>query len=42
MKLGHTIKVIVGPDKGQICEITKIVKHSSAVIVNKINLKTNM
>ncbi|PWA73607.1 50S ribosomal protein L24 protein [Artemisia annua] len=40
VKLGHTIKLIAGRDKGQICDITKIVKHSTTVIVKEINLNT--
>ncbi|KAL8195531.1 hypothetical protein R6Q57_025934 [Mikania cordata] len=40
VKLGDTVKVIAGRDKGKIGEITKIVKHNSTVIVKEINLKT--
>ncbi|KAL8264326.1 hypothetical protein R6Q59_022456 [Mikania micrantha] len=40
VKLGDTVKVIAGRDKGKIGEITKIVKHDSTVIVKEINLKT--
>ncbi|KAK3021979.1 hypothetical protein RJ639_045674, partial [Escallonia herrerae] len=40
VKLGDTVKVISGHDKGKIGEITKIIKHSSSVIVKEINLKT--
>ncbi|KAI7752476.1 hypothetical protein M8C21_012573, partial [Ambrosia artemisiifolia] len=32
VKLGDTVKVIAGRDKGKIGEITKIVKHNSTVI----------
>ncbi|XVE50502.1 hypothetical protein DITRI_Ditri01bG0167400 [Diplodiscus trichospermus] len=40
IKVGDTIKVISGRDKGKIGEITKIFKHNSTVIVKDINLKT--
>lgn len=40
VKVGDTVKVIAGRDKGKIGEITKIFKHNSKVIVNEINLKT--
>lgn len=40
VKLGDTVKVISGHEKGKIGEITKIIKHSSKVVVKEINLKT--
>ncbi|XP_022142723.1 50S ribosomal protein L24, chloroplastic [Momordica charantia] len=40
VKVGDTVKVIAGRDKGKIGEITKIFKHNSKVIVKEINLKT--
>ncbi|KAF3658007.1 50S ribosomal protein L24, chloroplastic, partial [Capsicum annuum] len=40
VKLGDTVKVISGHDKGKIGEITDIMKHSSKVVVSEINLKT--
>ena len=40
VKVGDTVKVISGRDKGKIGEITKIYKHNSSVVVNEINLKT--
>jgi len=40
VKVGDTVKVISGRDKGKIGEITKIFKHNSSVVVNEINLKT--
>ncbi|KAK3199426.1 hypothetical protein Dsin_022841 [Dipteronia sinensis] len=40
VKLGDTVKVIAGHDKGKIGEITKLFKHNSTVIVKDINLKT--
>ncbi|XP_071722968.1 large ribosomal subunit protein uL24c-like [Rutidosis leptorrhynchoides] len=40
VKLGDTVKVISGREKGKIGEIVKIFKHNSTVIVKDINLKT--
>ncbi|ONK74732.1 uncharacterized protein A4U43_C03F9570 [Asparagus officinalis] len=40
VKLGDTVKVISGRDKGKIGEITRLFKHNSSVIVKDINLKT--
>ncbi|CAK8539402.1 unnamed protein product [Lathyrus sativus] len=40
VKVGDTVKVISGHDKGQIGEITRIFKHNSTVIVKDINLKS--
>lgn len=40
VKLGDTVKVISGRDKGKIGEITKIFRHNSTVVVSEINLKT--
>lgn len=40
VKLGDTVKVIAGRDKGKVGEITKVFKHNSSVIVKEINLKT--
>ena len=40
VKLGDTVKVIAGHDKGKIGEISRIFKHNSTVIVKDINLKT--
>ncbi|GMY31489.1 50S ribosomal protein L24, chloroplastic [Fagus crenata] len=40
VKVGDTVKVISGRDKGKIGEITKVFKHNSSVIVNETNLKT--
>ncbi|KAJ7948508.1 50S ribosomal L24-like protein [Quillaja saponaria] len=40
VKVGDTVKVISGHEKGKIGEITKIFKHNSAVIVKELNLKT--
>ncbi|KAL5081753.1 hypothetical protein RYX36_010174 [Vicia faba] len=40
VKVGDTVKVISGHEKGEIGEITKVLKHNSTVIVKDINLKT--
>lgn len=40
VKVGDTVKVISGHEKGQIGEVTKIFKHNSTIIVKDINLKT--
>ncbi|CAL5335789.1 unnamed protein product [Camellia sinensis] len=40
VKVGDTVKIISGHDKGRIGEITKIFKHNSTVVVKEINLKT--
>lgn len=40
VKIGDTVKVISGRDKGKIGEITKIFKHNSTIVVSEINLKT--
>ncbi|KAM7267257.1 hypothetical protein ACFE04_009423 [Oxalis oulophora] len=40
VKLGDTVKVISGREKGKIGEIVKIFKHDSTVIVKDLNLKT--
>uniref|UniRef100_A0A7N0VGW3 KOW domain-containing protein n=1 Tax=Kalanchoe fedtschenkoi TaxID=63787 RepID=A0A7N0VGW3_KALFE len=40
VKIGDSVKVIAGRDKGKIGEITKIFKHNSTVVVTDINLKT--
>lgn len=40
VKLGDTVKVISGRDKGKIGEITKVFRHNSSVVVKDINLKT--
>lgn len=40
VKVGDTVKVISGRDKGKIGEITKIFKHNSTIVVKEINLKT--
>ncbi|GLT83478.1 hypothetical protein SLE2022_017660 [Rubroshorea leprosula] len=40
VKVGDTVQVISGSDKGKIGEITQIFRHNSTVIVKDINLKT--
>lgn len=40
VKLGDTVKVISGHDKGKIGEITEIFKHNSKIVVKELNLKT--
>ncbi|XP_065862233.1 large ribosomal subunit protein uL24c [Euphorbia lathyris] len=40
VKLGDTVKVIAGDDKGKVGEITKILKHNSTVVVQEVNLQT--
>lgn len=40
VKVGDTVKLIAGHEKGKIGEITKVFKHNSTVIVREINLKT--
>lgn len=40
VKVGDTVKVIAGRDKGKIGEISKIFRHNSTVVVKEINLKT--
>ncbi|KAH7285857.1 hypothetical protein KP509_33G048800 [Ceratopteris richardii] len=40
VKVGDTIKVIAGSDKGKISEITRVYRHNSKVLVKDVNLKT--
>ncbi|XP_059282843.1 large ribosomal subunit protein uL24c [Lycium barbarum] len=40
VKLGDTVKVISGHDKGKIGEITEIITHNSKIVVKEVNLKT--
>lgn len=40
VKLGDTVQVIAGRDKGKTGEITKVFKHNSTVVVKDMNLKT--
>lgn len=40
VKVGDTVKVISGHDKGKIGEVAEILKHNSKIVVKDINLKT--
>eukprot|EP01018_Ginkgo_biloba_P011329 Gb_13209 [translate_table: standard] len=40
VKIGDTVKVISGHDKGKIGEITNVNKHNSTVLVKDVNVKT--
>nr|YP_009511304.1 ribosomal protein L24 [Gracilariopsis longissima]AXI97181.1 ribosomal protein L24 [Gracilariopsis longissima]UAD89097.1 ribosomal protein L24 [Gracilariopsis longissima] len=40
VKIGETVKVISGKDKGKIGKITKILHRSSKIIVENINICT--
>ncbi|KAL8506112.1 hypothetical protein ACS0TY_017101 [Phlomoides rotata] len=40
VKVGDTVKVISGSDKGKISEVTMVIKHNSKIVVKDINLKT--
>ncbi|KAL4201527.1 hypothetical protein AMTRI_Chr02g259070 [Amborella trichopoda] len=40
VKVGDTVKLISGKEKGKIGEITRLFRHNSTVIVKDINLKT--
>lgn len=39
IKKGDTVKIITGKDKGKIGEVTKIIKNSSQVVIQDINVK---
>ncbi|XP_072970081.1 large ribosomal subunit protein uL24c-like [Typha angustifolia] len=40
VKIGDTVKIIAGREKGKVGEITKVFKHNSSVVVKDMNLKT--
>ncbi|KAI4340061.1 hypothetical protein MLD38_024935 [Melastoma candidum] len=40
VKMGDSVKVIAGRDKGKIGEITEIFKHNSTVVIGEVNLET--
>ncbi|KAL3636818.1 60S ribosomal protein L24 [Castilleja foliolosa] len=40
VKLGDTVKVISGRDKGKIGEVARIITHNSTIVIKDINLKT--
>lgn len=40
VKVGDTVKVIAGADKGKVSEITCVYRHNSKVLVKDVNIKT--
>nr|XP_019708697.1 50S ribosomal protein L24, chloroplastic isoform X2 [Elaeis guineensis] len=40
VKVGDTVKIISGHEKGKIGEITQVFRHNSTVIIKDMNLKT--
>jgi len=40
VKLGDTVQIITGSERGKVGEITRIFKHNSTIIVKDLNLKT--
>lgn len=40
VKVGDTVKVISGSDKGKISEVTMVIKHNSKIMVKDVNIKT--
>jgi len=40
VKLGDTVQIITGSDRGKVGEITRLFKHNSTIIVKDLNLKT--
>ncbi|RWR97099.1 50S ribosomal protein L24, chloroplastic isoform X1 [Cinnamomum micranthum f. kanehirae] len=40
VKVGDTVKVISGREKGKIGDITQVFRHNSTVIIKDLNLKT--
>lgn len=40
VKLGDTVKVISGKDKGKVGEVSRIITHNSSIVIKDINLKT--
>ncbi|KAL6999404.1 60S ribosomal protein L24 [Sarracenia purpurea var. burkii] len=40
VKVGDTVKIISGHEKGKIGEVTKIFRHDSSVVIKDMNLKT--
>ncbi|KAK8942274.1 hypothetical protein KSP40_PGU013717 [Platanthera guangdongensis] len=40
VKVGDTVKIIAGHDKGKVGEITEIFRHNSKIVVKGINVKT--
>ncbi|KAL5200687.1 hypothetical protein ABZP36_021890 [Zizania latifolia] len=40
VKIGDTVQVIAGREKGKVGEVTRLLKHNSTVIVKDLNLKS--
>ncbi|XP_051147425.1 50S ribosomal protein L24, chloroplastic [Andrographis paniculata] len=40
VKVGDTVKVISGKDKGKVGEVARVIKHNSHIVIKDINLKT--
>ncbi|KAJ7517665.1 hypothetical protein O6H91_21G034100 [Diphasiastrum complanatum] len=40
VKVGDTVKIIAGSDKGKISEVSLVYTHNSNVLVKNVNLKT--
>ncbi|CAI9784165.1 unnamed protein product [Fraxinus pennsylvanica] len=40
VKVGDTVKVISGNDKGKTGEVARVIKHNSTIVIKEINLKT--
>lgn len=40
VKVGDTVQVIAGKDKGKVSEVTRIFTHNSTVLLRDINIKT--
>lgn len=40
VKIGDTVKVIAGHDKGKISTITQLYTHNSKILLKDVNLKT--
>lgn len=40
VKVGDTVKVISGKDRGKVGEVARVITHNSNVVINEVNLKT--
>lgn len=40
VKVGDTVKVISGKDKGKVGEVAMVITHKSAIVIKDVNLKT--
>lgn len=40
VKIGDTVKIIAGREKGKVGEVMELFKHNSTVLVKDMNLKT--